>query len=495
MVNKAILPPFSYIEENSKKILRFHNKEIQPYEFEYRFIDQTGFENLYVELNAKSVNNNGMEYAFHRVPSLTDFTAANLKVVHPHSFCRCFEESSITSVSFPNLETVEEYGFTNAFNRCTSLAGKLTFKKLHSIGRYAFLGAFSGSKVIGERVNSLNTISFPALVNDAEHKNGYFHPYGLEIAFQNCSALNRVEFPILQQVPEQGLKGTFSGCANMRSADFPYLQVIGKNGMKECFKGCTLLCQKQSTENAGYKFDIGESITDIDKPESDSIGLTIGDGALQSCFEGCTNFYEPVIDGAGNPIARSPDFLDRILTIGDYGMKECFKDCTKFSGVVSFNKLIRIGTQGLYHAFSGTDIDVVRFKKVLAQEVTSTGYNYANILTPSYLGLKEDGIVQFNLFRTLETGIQNFETNIQTCGSNRFIAIDIYFANKYTIIPEVELDQYAFVTREEDSGVMYDGNYTAEVQNVTTEKFTLVIRNSTSRPVQVCYNIEWTASL
>lgn len=489
MVNKAILPPFSYITENSKKILRLHNKEIQPYEFEYHFIDQTGFEDLYVELNATNVNNNGMEYAFHRVGGVKSFSAPNLKVVHQHSFCRCFEESSIQSVSFPNLEVVEDYGFTNSFNNCASLAGNLTFKKLHSIGRYSFLGAFSGSRIIGERLNGLNTISFPALVNDTEQTRGYFQPYALEIAFQKCTTINRTEFPVLQRIPEQGMKGTFTDCTNMFSASFPYLSEIGKNGMKECFKGCNKLAQKLSSGTDGYEVDIGHSVRNIDKEEYDSIGLVIGDGGMQSCFEGCTNFYQAV----GESISRSPDFISRILTIGNYGMKECFKDCTNFSGAVSFDKLVRIGTQGLYHAFEGTDIDVVRFKKVLAQEVTNSGYNYANVLTPAYLGLKEDGVVAFDISRKLEDGVQNFETNIQTCLANRFISIDIYFAGTYTIIPKVELDQYAFVTREEDSGVMYDGNYTAEVQNVTTEKFTLVIRNPTSRPVQVCYNINWTA--
>ena len=56
----------------------------------------------------------------------------------------CFYDcTGITSMSFPNLTSVEDYGMEYCFEGCQALTGRINFPNLTSVADYGLRGCFS----------------------------------------------------------------------------------------------------------------------------------------------------------------------------------------------------------------------------------------------------------------------------------------------------------------------------------------------------------------
>ena len=152
----------------------------------------------------------------------------------------CYYSSNITletdNIEFSNLETIEEYGCSYAFN---GLSGKL-------------------NKTDGTKFTS---VSFPKLTTIAN--------YGLQYGFYSCSSLKTISFPELTTVKSNGLYYAFNSCTNLTSVSFPKLSTVDSYVLQYAFRNCT-------------------GLTSISFPEL----TTIGSYALYNTFYECEGLTE-----------------------------------------------------------------------------------------------------------------------------------------------------------------------------------------------------------
>lgn len=116
-------------------------------------------------------------------------------------FQSCFY---ITSISFPNVETVGKY----AFNNCNQIPA-LNFPKCISVEDYAFKGCGSAKTAYFPLLETIGTSSF------------------------NCRVLEEIHAPLVTSVGSTA----FDGCSMLKSIDFQQVGTIGANA----FRSCTLL--------------------------------------------------------------------------------------------------------------------------------------------------------------------------------------------------------------------------------------------------------------
>jgi len=154
--------------------------------------------------------------------------------------------TSITSVSFPALVTIEAYSYYSmyyTFRYCSYLTS-VSFPELTTVdsdsSQYLFGYAFQGC-------NRLTTINFPKLVT--------YRVYNaiLYYTFYQCTGLTTVEFPELTTVElvttsSSGyiFYNTFYGCTSLTTARFPKLSTItvvanSTSVFYRTFQNCTAL--------------------------------------------------------------------------------------------------------------------------------------------------------------------------------------------------------------------------------------------------------------
>lgn len=345
------------------------------------------------EFNATNVTDldaNGMRFTFFGKNNLKSASFPALNTIGNLTFQSTFQESGISSVSFPALKYFTngygngDYAFQNAFQGCTSLLS-VSFPALSSTpGNYTFGDAFPGC-------TSLSSVSFPELnivSNALSTFRNAFAGSGVKYAefpkltraprctfergFQNCTSLSDISFPELVDVGEYGFYGAFTGCNNLKSASFSEVSAINLNGFDTAFKNCAALTvvsfPKLTKLNAGlggtsqgYQFN--EAFMGCVNLKSASFPELSGttNYAFQKTFEGCTSltavsfpkFTEVTSLYAGMPRAfygctalPSVSFPVLSAVVNQNAMLDAFMGCTALTSV-SFPNLTKADGQAV----------------------------------------------------------------------------------------------------------------------------------------------------
>lgn len=129
----------------------------------------------------------------------------------------------ISSVSFPDLEYVGNYGMTYFINYAPDFTSA-EFPKLEEIGNNGLTNAFSNN-------SNLVNISFPKLKKIGMN--------GLSSCFYNTK-VSIVNFPDLEEVYSGGLSGAFTVCG-ITSVSMPKLRTAKGSAFSSCFSSVRLL--------------------------------------------------------------------------------------------------------------------------------------------------------------------------------------------------------------------------------------------------------------
>lgn len=156
-----------------------------------------------------------------------------IKSVPAYALYHLLYWAKATSISFPDLETVADYG-CNGLNDAntasafpTNVLTSISFPKLKTIGGDGFSYAFRNQ-------NQLLDAAFPELTTlDARAFNNTFY---------KCSSLRSVTFPKLQTTGNAAFTGCFNTCTGLTSISFPALTSPNSNTFSSsCFTGCSNL--------------------------------------------------------------------------------------------------------------------------------------------------------------------------------------------------------------------------------------------------------------
>lgn len=132
-----------------------------------------------------------------------------------------FNNSYLTSVSFPNLTTIDSCGLKETFNYCKNLTS-ISFPNLTSIGSSGMYRTFFSCQ-------KLTSISFPKLTSIGS--------CGMQSTFIFCDSLKTINFPNLTTIGNYGMSSVFSSNF-LTSVNFPNLTTIDSCGMRETFSSC-----------------------------------------------------------------------------------------------------------------------------------------------------------------------------------------------------------------------------------------------------------------
>lgn len=209
----------------------------------------------------------------------------------------CYGCTSLTSVSFPKLETISVYqnGFNSAFKGCTSLTS-VDFSSLQSISA-SYSSQDASKAVFGETFRdctSLTSVSFPALTTVSTSGECIFNStfkdctsltsvsfpeltsmgsgYSWGNVFEGCSALTSISFPKLTAIFGGPYGGFINNCASLTSLSFPSVtQLSCSNTMNSIFGGLPLLSSLdlshvETLRVAGYMFSSLPSLTTLSFP-------------------------------------------------------------------------------------------------------------------------------------------------------------------------------------------------------------------------------------
>lgn len=162
-----------------------------------------------------TVGNNGLQSCFARSEFVgnTDIAFPGITAIDKiGAFSSTFTGTNITSLSFPNLESVTA---DNVFSSLTSGVDSLVsinFPKLKVVDAGSILSMCSGT--------GLTSVSFPALETITDnYKIG--STVTLTRTFDSCAALTSAAFPKLTSAAS--LAQMFSGCTSLTSVSFPSL--------------------------------------------------------------------------------------------------------------------------------------------------------------------------------------------------------------------------------------------------------------------------------
>lgn len=195
----------------------------------------------------------------------------------------CYYLASVTSISLPNVETVEEYAFANAnvgSNKGTSLLS-VSLPQAKTIGQYAF---YYQIKMTSLDVSAAETLSARC--------------------FSHCEALQSIALPKVKILPEY----TFEADIKLESVSIPKVTRIEK-----------------------YAFFYCNALTHITLPET---LLVIGDSAFYRCF----NLEEIIIPASVTSIAseafRSCSKMARVIIKGQPSISnKAFQECTGLTDI------------------------------------------------------------------------------------------------------------------------------------------------------------------
>ena len=237
----------------------------------------------------------GMTYSFYKNNGITTVSFPSLTGISGswggHGLEYAFYQSSVTSVSFPELLTVGDSGFgnngshfANAFQNCTSLT-TASFPKLTGIyGTGAFTSAFRGC-------TSLTSVSFPELTGASTSS--------FASAFVGCTLLTSVSFTKLATIDGTS---TFSGAFGAGTSTSPASGVTTL-----AFPALTAIISNAAAAGAIFRYN--KTLTRIDFPVLSSMKKTANATTdnLTYIFNDCTNLTELHFGSANQSVIEASD--------------------------------------------------------------------------------------------------------------------------------------------------------------------------------------------
>lgn len=428
--------------------------------------------------NIRELGENVLSYAYSRQNNVVgDLTFPDLEVIGIESLSYAFRSTSITSVSFPELQYVYADGLRQTFHGCSNITSvsfpKLTkvydntvseqytfagtslqavaFPRLTEIGKYGLAHWFynyyeipQGYGIEQIDFSSLQTVGEGGLSNTFRNVNNNSY-YGSNFpAGSNAS----ISFPSLTNVATDSFNETFKNCVGITSASFPLLTSITTSAFTSTFSGCTGLTSSAIT-NVFYNLETIGSPNNYDyvNPLSYTFkgctGLTgtinvfpnlrniYGNGGLLGTFEDCSNITTVVF-----PALRHDN-----QTYSANPLPETFRGCTSLTNVnypsmdatsaQSVGKFAITFTETFYGCTSITDIHNVlpegldyensKFKTTFAHCTGLTSVSVPEITSNCYFDTTFSGCtgltsVSFpNLVSTTSSG--SFSETFEYCTS------------------------------------------------------------------------------
>lgn len=182
----------------------------------------------------------GLQYAMYNFGNaITSVSFPNLKSVDQYGLSYTFYAcTGITSINFPELETIANYGLVNAFQTCRGIT-EFVFPKLSSMGTYALQNAFNTCTGLTEFSWKK---SFPSMPDKYTIK--AFEIMGM---LSSCTYLLKADMAgIYGSTGNQTLYQLFNGCTRLEQIDFPDLEELdGMYAFKYAFQNCKALTKME----------------------------------------------------------------------------------------------------------------------------------------------------------------------------------------------------------------------------------------------------------
>ena len=180
-----------------------------------------------------TVGSNGLQGCFSRSEFVgnTDIAFPGITAIDKNgAFSLMFKGTNITSLSFPNLESVTADNVFNSLTNDVASLVSINFPKLKVVDAGSILSMCDGT--------GLTSVSFPALETITDnYKTG--SSVTITRTFYSCAALTSAAFPKLTSAGS--LAQMFSGCTSLTSVSFPLLASVGEGAFQYTFRGCTSL--------------------------------------------------------------------------------------------------------------------------------------------------------------------------------------------------------------------------------------------------------------
>lgn len=202
-------------------------------------------------------------------------------------YYRFYKNSGITSVSFPDLTSMNKaYAMGYTFSDCTNITSvdlsSLTRIENGTVLYYTF-----------QNCTNLTSVNLSALT----YVGGGSSTMGG--AFKNCTSLINLDLSSLTTISGVGsyysmMGGAFEGCTSLTKVNLPSLKTIGgQQGFYQTFKGCTnitnvdisSLTKISGSSGMGSTFEGLSGITSLLTTISfTSLSVLTGNSALSNCF-------------------------------------------------------------------------------------------------------------------------------------------------------------------------------------------------------------------
>ena len=135
------------------------------------------------------------------------------------------DNTYVISADLGNLQSIGDYGLSNAFYGCTNLIST-GLDNVTSIGKGGLSSAF-------QKCTSLTSTGLENVTS--------IGGYDLQNAFSGCTNLTSTGLNNVTSIGTGGLSNAFWGCTSLTSVDFSNLTSIGIIGLQYAFQNCTSL--------------------------------------------------------------------------------------------------------------------------------------------------------------------------------------------------------------------------------------------------------------
>lgn len=291
---------------------------------------------------------------------------------------------ALTGNEFSDITSIDDYGFSQAFNECYGLTGLVSFPSLTVVGERGFNYAFTKTGVTSISFTNPMTVgvrgfyfafnSCTALETADLSGITSIGDYGLQRAFPASTSLTSVDLSGLTTVSSYGLNYSFSECSNLTTVDLSSLTTVGNYGLDHSFSLCT-------------------NLTNIDL----SSLTTVGERGFNYAFQSCSANLESIT-------------LSSLTDVGYYGFNYAFQSCQALK-TVNLTSLSTIGGYGLYYAFiSCSGLENVYFNSLTTNTFSTDRTQFQGMLQST--GSSKTHILHFpsNLQTTIQSlnGYPNF---------------------------------------------------------------------------------------
>lgn len=236
--------------------------------------------------SVETVESYGFQNAFQRTSSGSNTTIdfSSLTTAGYRAFSNAFEFHSIYDISFPELVEAQAYAFQEAFsNNCYNGGYTVSFPKLTTVGSSAFSRAFRTSFT----GHGPETVDFSGLVTFPSSTTGAFSS-----AFYDSDYLTSVDFSSLETACESCFSSAFYSTP-LPAVSFPSLTAAGESAFANAFQGCASLVSADFSalttvdKNAFYNAFSGcRSLTSVDFSSLTTVHSTATAYTFGSAFAG-----------------------------------------------------------------------------------------------------------------------------------------------------------------------------------------------------------------